>query len=293
MNLVQVRAFVAVVEARSFTAAGKMLGAPTSSVSRAVARLEGALGTKLFERTTRKTTLSAAGRLYYDYARRALGALEEGESRVGELLGQPRGEVKLTVPIHLDSGFLARQLVLFARAYPQVRLTVVPTNRWVDIGGEGFDLALRVQSESDDAELVLRKLGEFHAWLVASPAYLRTHGTPRRPRDLERHACVNFRDTCVPLRMIGPRGLETVEVGGPISTNDMHLARQLVEQGAGVGPLVFSPGDRPGLGKSLVRVLPDYIVEGPSLFVATPSRKSQPLRVRLLREFLIEAYTRP
>ena len=70
----------------------------------------------------------------------------------------------------------------------------------------------------------------------------------------------------------------------------MHLARQLVEQGAGIGPLIFPPGDRRSLGKSLVRVLPDYIVEGPKLFVATTSRKTQPLRVKLLREFLINAY---
>jgi DNA-binding transcriptional LysR family regulator len=94
-----------------------------------------------------------------------------------------------------------------------------------------------------------------------------------------------------PLRLIGSRGVETVEVGGPVVAHDMHLARQLVEQGAGIGPLVFSPGDRPSLGKSLVRVLSAYVVEGPKLFVATTSRKIQPLRVRLLREFLINAYS--
>lgn len=79
-------------------------------------------------------------------------------------------------------------------------------------------------------------------------------------------------------------------MSGPVIANDMQLARQLVEQGAGIGPFVFSPGDRPALGSSLVRVLPDYVVEGPKLFVASTSRKSQPLRVRLLRQFLIDAY---
>lgn len=290
MNLTLVRAFVAVAEARSFTAAAKALDVPTSSVSRAVTRIEDALRTKLFERTTRKTALSAAGRVYYEHARQALDALEEGESRVSELLGQPRGEVKLTVPINLDSGFLARQLVAFSRAYPQVRLAVVPTNRWVDMSEEGFDLALRVQQKSADSPLALRELGAFHAWLVASPGYLQSHGTPRAPRDLARHSCVNMQSYSVALRLIGPRGIEKVEVSGPVIANDMHLARQLVEQGAGVGPLVFPPGDRPSLGKSLVRVLPDYVVEGPRLFIATTSRKSQPLRVTLLRELLINAY---
>lgn len=191
MNLTLVRAFVAVAEARSFTAAAKALDVPTSSVSRAVTRIEDALRTKLFERTTRKTALSAAGRVYYEHARQALDALEEGESRVSELLGQPRGEVKLTVPINLDSGFLARQLVAFSRAYPQVRLAVVPTNRWVDMSEEGFDLALRVQQKSADSPLALRELGRS------------MHGSWRR------------RVTC---RVTGRRALRAISPGTAAST---------------------------------------------------------------------------
>lgn len=290
MKLNLVRVFVAVAEARSFTAGAKALGVPTSSASRSVARLEDTLGTKLFERTTRRTVLSAAGRVYYEHARKALDALEEGESQVGELLGQPRGEVRLTVPINLDDGFLARQLVAFSQAHPHVRLTVVPTNRWVDMNEEGFDIALRVQQQCEDSTLLLRELGAFHAWLVAAPHYLEGRSRPRRPADLARHRVVNLQSYRFPLRLIGPRGVETVEVEGPVIANDMHFARQLVEQGAGIGPLIFPPGERPSLGKSLVRVLPDYIVEGPKLFVATTSRKSLPLRVRLLRESLINAY---
>jgi DNA-binding transcriptional LysR family regulator len=199
--------------------------------------------------------------------------------------------VKLTVPANLDSGFLAQQLVAFSRAYPQVRLMVVPTNRQVDLSEEGFDLALRVQEDSVDSPLALTELGVFHAWLVASPSYLESHTKLRQPRDLSQHLFVNMQSYSFPLRLIGSRGVETVEVGGPVVAHDMHLARQLVEQGAGIGPLVFSPGDRPSLGKSLVRVLSAYVVEGPKLFVATTSRKIQPLRVRLLREFLINAYS--
>jgi len=289
MNLSLVRAFVAVAEARSFTAAARGLGVPTSSVSRGIARLEQALGTKLFDRTTRKSVLSASGRVYYQYASKALEALREGETQVSELLGQPRGEVKLTVPINLDSGFLARQLVSFSQTYPQVRLRVVPTNRWVDMTQEGFDIALRIQQRYDDT-LSMHELGSFHAWLVAARSYLKSHGRPRRPHDLTQHRFVNMQSYRLSLRLIGPGGGEVADVEGSVIANDMHLARQLVEQGAGIGPLIFSPGERPSLGKALARVLPDYIVEGPKLFVATAARKSLPLRVRLLREFLIDAY---
>ncbi|MBN8612779.1 MAG: LysR family transcriptional regulator [Deltaproteobacteria bacterium] len=289
-NLNLVRVFVTVAEAGSFTAAGKSLEVPTSSVSRAIARLEAELSTTLLDRTSRRVSLTAAGRAYFEHARRAIDALEEGEARLGEVLHQPRGEVKLSIPIHLDGGFLAERLVTFARAYPQVRLRIVPTNRWVDVQHEGFDLALRVMQRPEGDDLVFRELGAFHAWLVASPAYLKEHGPPRRPADLTRHTCINLQSYTMTLRLIGPRGVESVEVGGAVIANDMHFVRQLAERGAGIGPLVFSPGDKPTLGSGLVRVLPDHVVEGPKLFVVSTSRKSQPLRVRLLRDALIEAY---
>lgn len=292
INLNLVRVFVTVAETGSFTAAAKTLEVPTSSVSRAVARLEADLGATLLDRTSRRVSLTAPGRAYVEHAQKAITALDEGEARLGEVLDQPRGEVKLSIPVNLDGGFLAEQLVRFGRSHPQVRVRVVPTNRWVDIQQEGFDLALRVMQRPEGTDLVFRELGSFHAWLVASPAYLKKHGTPRRPSDLTHHACINMQSYALSLRLIGPRRIETVEVSGPIIANDMSFVRQLAERGAGIGPLVFSPGDEPTLGELLVRVLPTHIVEGPKLFVVSTSRKSQPLRVRLLRDALIEAYAR-
>lgn len=293
MDLNLARVFVQVAEAKSFTAAAKLLGLPTSSVSRAVVRLEGELGSKLFVRSTRRTTLTALGRVFFENAHRAIWELTEGERRVSELLGRPQGEVRLTIPTNLDDGFLARQLVAFARAHPQVQLTVVPTNRKVELAEEGFDLALRVEQQSSESNLALHELGRFHAWVVASPAYLRRRGRPMKPQDLMDHECIGMRPQKGLSRwpLLGPRGIETVEVRGSISADDMVLARQLVECGAGIGTLVFAPGVRSALEAGLVRVMPEYIVQGPLLFVATLSRKNLPLRVRLLREFLINAYT--
>lgn len=292
MNLNLVRAFVALGETGSFSRAARSLALPTSSVSRAVARLEAELHTSLVERTTRKTALTAAGKLYFDHARRALEVLEDGEARLEELLDQPRGEVSLSVPMNVDGGFLARCLVAFQQSHPLVRLRVVPTNRRVDLHEEGFDLALRVLPRPDAGDVVLRELGSFHAWLVASSAYLRARGRPRRPADLVRHTCVNFQGYTVGVRLRGPDGVTPVEVTGPIVANDLTFVRQLVEEGAGIGPLVFSPGDEPTLGRMLVRVLPDYVVEGPKLYVASMSRKGQPLVVRRLRDHLVDAYGR-
>lgn len=292
MDLNLARTFVLVAEARSFTAAAKVLGVPTSSVSRAVVRLERALGTKLCVRSTRKTTLTASGRLYFEHARRAVSELGDGERRIGELLGQPRGEIRLTIPTNLDDGFFARQIVAFAQAHTQVQVTVVPSNRKLDLDEEGFDLALRAEQKSAGADLLLHELGQFHAWLVAAPSYLARRGRPKRAQDLAHHDCVGMRPhkgiSTWPLS--GPRGVETVEVRGPVAADDMQLAQQLVEHGAGIGTLIFAPGMRTTLHRGLVRVLPAYIVQGPRLYVATTSKKNLPLRVTLLREFLINAY---
>lgn len=292
MDLNLARTFVLVAEARSFTAAAKLLGVPTSSVSRAVMRLESDLGMKLFVRSTRKTSLTAPGRVFFEHACKAIKELAEGERRIGELLGLPRGEIRLTVPATLDDGFLARQLVVFGQAHPQLQLTVVATNRKVDLVDEGFDLALRVEQGSKDSPLLLHELGRFHAWLAAAPSYLTRRGRPKRPADLANHDCIGMRPQKGLSRwpLHGPRGIETVDVRGPIAADDMQLAQQLVRCGAGIGTIVFAPGAHGSLDPGLVRVLPEYIVQGPGLFVATTSRKNLPLRVSLFRDFLINAY---
>lgn len=292
MDLNLAKTFALVADTSSFTAAAKQLGVPTSSVSRAVVRLEDQLGTKLLVRSTRRTSLTPAGRVFYEHAAKALAELDEGERRMSELLGQPRGELRLTIPTNLDDGFLARQVVAFTRAYPQVRITVVPTNRKVDLLEEGFDLALRLEQKSTDSPLALHELGRFHAWLVAAPSYLSRRGRPKRPQDLSNHDCIGMRPqgglSTWPL--LGPRGEERFEVRSSVAADDVQLVRQLAECGAGIGTLVFAPGARVSLGPELIRVLPEYIVQGPGLFVATLSRKNLPLRVTLFREFLINAY---
>jgi DNA-binding transcriptional LysR family regulator len=292
MDLNLARTFVAVAEAHSFSAAARALEVPTSSVSRAVGRLEVVLGTKLFERSTRRTALTVAGRAYLEHAARALSELTEGERRVGELLGDARGEVRLTVFPNFDDGFLARQLVAFTRAHPRVHINVVPTTRKVDLVAEGFDMALRAEQSPTDASLTMHELGRFHAWVVAARDYLKRRGRPKRPADLAQHDCVVFRprsDGVVRWTLRGPRGVETVDVRGPIAADDMQLATQLVEAGAGIGTLVLAPGARAVLGPRLVRLLPEHVVQGPALFVVTPAGKRL-LRVSLLRDFLRAAY---
>jgi DNA-binding transcriptional LysR family regulator len=292
MHLSHVRAFVEVAKTRSFTDAARALDLPTSSISRAVTQLEADLGAKLVERTTRRVALTALGRAYLEHALRALGELSEGRRRIGELQRDPRGEVRVAAPGDLDDGFFAGRLAEFARAHPRVQVTCVLGNRYVDLIAEGFDLALRVGDGLPDSSLVARTLGRYRAWLVASPEYLARRGRPKRPADLARHDCILTvpRNGASSWVLVGPRAEETVEVRGALAADDLRFARELILAGAGIGVLPIAPGASEPRDERLVRVLPDYSIRAPSLFVVVPSAKRLPSRVALLRDFLVSAY---
>ena len=292
MNLGRVQAFVRVAELKSFTEAARSLDLPTSSISRAITALETELGAKLFERTTRRLALTPLGRTYYEHASRALAELSEGERRVGELQRDPRGEVRITAPGDLDDGFLARCLSEFAALHPRIRVTTVLTNRFVDLIGEGIDLALRVAEGLPDSSLVARPLGRYRAFLVASPEYEERRGLPERPEDLSRHECILTVASEGGSRwvLIGPKGEEAVEVKGRLVADDLRFVRDLVIAGAGIGVLALAPGAREPDDARLVRVLPRYTLRAPTLFAVVPSTKRLASRVSVLRDFLVSAY---
>jgi len=292
MDVGRFTTFAKVAETRSFSRAAKALRLRVSSVSRAVARLEAELGAQLFERTTRRTELTAAGRAYYQSVRRALDELADGERRVADLQSDPHGEVRLTVPSDFDEGFLAARLAVFARTHPGIHLTVMVTNRTVDLAAEGLDLAVRVAGRLADSELVARKLGAFHAWLVASTEYLARRGAPARPADLAQHDCIigPSADGSAQWVLRGPRGAESVTVRGPIAADSMAFMRRLVLGGAGIGVLPHAPRSAAIADGRLVRVLPEHVMPGPGLYLVSRAARRLPARVALLRAFLIDAY---
>lgn len=291
MDLNLVRTFLLVHERRSFSAAARALGLPTSSVSRAIQRLEEELGHRLFERTTRRMLPTAAGRAYAEHAARALATLERGAEHLAELAGAPIGEIRMTTFTNLDDGFLAATLARFTRKHPGIQVSVSLLNRKVDLVAEGFDLALRAEAQLP-TEWQAHPLGRYHAWLVAAPGYLSRRGVPRNPSDLLAHDCVTSRGRpdSGRWRLLGPNGVEEVQVAGPVAADDVQFARQLVRAGAGIGTLIFSPGQTPKLEARLRRVLPRYRVQGPGLFLLLPKGRALPMRVELLKSWLMEAY---
>jgi DNA-binding transcriptional LysR family regulator len=261
-------------------------------VSRSVSRLEARLGMRLLERTTRRINLTQAGRSYYQGAARGLAELAATERQLAELHAEPRGLVRFTAPADLDERFLADVVLRFVREHPGIRVETSLTNRVIDLLAEGFDVALRA-GKLHDSSLVARKVGSANAWLFASPAYLKRRGAPTKPADLEAHDCVLFRprDEHATWRLVGPRGVETVQVTGSLQCDHFGLVRQLVVGGAGISVLPVVTA-YPELQR-LERVLPQYEVHGSLLHVVVPSLRQLPRRAALFRDFLLGAFEQP
>ncbi len=292
MDLNRITVFARVVEAGSFTAAAAALGVRKSSVSRSVAALEADLGIRLLQRTTRRLSLTDAGRAYYDRARDALAGLEEAQHAVSSLGAQPRGLVRVTAPVDLASD-LAAVTSAFARAYPEVRVEVSLTARFVDLVKEGLDLAVRA-GPLTDSSLLSRKLGEADLGLFASPAYLDVAGRPRRLADLTRHECVLYRSGsgAATWRLTGPRGEEEVFVQGRVDTDELAFVRAMVLAGFGIA-LAPTPLLRPLVeAGELERVLPRFARRSAPVHILWPSRRFEPAAVALFREALAKALPR-
>src|SRR5262245_19114285 len=190
MDLNRISLFVAVVEARSFSAAARTLGVPKSSVSRGVAQLESDLGVRLLQRTTRALHLTDAGHAYFDQVSRALAAVGEATAQVSDMQGSARGVVRLTAPTDMPA--LAALLARFVELHPEIHVETVITARHVDLVEEGIDLAVRA-GKLRDSSLIARRAGRDVMALFASPRYLKRNPPPRRVRDLAEHQCLMFR----------------------------------------------------------------------------------------------------
>ncbi|WP_049621391.1 LysR family transcriptional regulator [Frateuria defendens] len=186
-----VEAFTTVVAQGSLTAAAVVLSTTPSVVSRAIGRLEARLGVQLLRRTTRRLSLTEAGRLYLEQARAAFALIDDAERAIQGQGGELAGRVRLSVPTTYGHYRLPPLLERFARQYPQVQLELNITNRNVDLVAEGYDLAIRL-GPLPDSGLVARKLEDAVLCLVAAPAYLERAGTPRTLEELARHLCLPF-----------------------------------------------------------------------------------------------------
>ena len=289
MDLNRVSAFVRVVHDGSFTAAAKSLGLPKSSISRSVAQLEHDLGIRLLHRTTRQLHLTDAGAAFYERASRALTDIEEATAAAADTQAELSGVVRVTAPVDFGVWALAPIVASFVRKHPNIRVELKLTGRVVDLVGEGVDLAVRA-GPMRDSSLIARRVGVLESAAYASPGYVKRHGQPRIVDDLKKHQCIlfrpaNVRDSWALTNVDGK--IQSVEIRGSVSTDDLSFVRASVLAGAGIGLLPTVLIARAANAGRVVRVLPEWSVTSATLHLAYPSNRFVPQRVVVLREYFL------
>ena len=269
-DLNHVEVFVRVVECGSFTAAAELLGMPKSSVSRKVSKLEEHLGVRLLQRTTRSLTLTAPGRTYFERVSRLIAELDDIGSIVAGLGRAPRGPLRITAPLSFEETGHCLYFD-FLEQYPEVRLEVAITDRYVDLVQEGFDLAIR-GGKPPDPSLTGVKILDSTMQLWASPSYLEEHGWPSSPADLKHHECLihGLKNPAV-WSFETSRGPIEIPVQGRFSSTNMMALIEAARRSVGVVRLPTG-GQRLNLD-GLEAVLPDYTSPGGGLWAVYQSGK--------------------
>lgn len=288
VDLNALRAFVTVAESASFSAAAKKLGLPKWSVSRSVSALEAVMGVPLLHRTTRRVTLSPAGVVLQARVAPLLSSLDLATSVWPEDMGEPAGEVHVSVPSFFQTEAIAEVFTKFAERYPAVRVDVSFVNVSLDFVSEGFDIALWMgPAQLKDTSLVARRGWHLIGQFFASAKYLATRGMPASLDEMAAHEHVAYRDISS-LWLEGPEGRVTFRPNIRVRSNSVFFMREVVQAGAGIGILPTFLVEEDIARKELVPVLPQYRSLDAYVYVIRPSTREVPLRTRVLSDFLYE-----
>jgi DNA-binding transcriptional LysR family regulator len=286
-------AFLAVAELGSFSTAAKRLGVEKSSISRAVARFEQGLGDRLFLRTTRRVSLTDAGRSVRDRLRDPHANLDAALRAVLDTASQPRGRIVVTTAVDFGSAILADALARFVRRHPHVEVNVRVSGQYLDLVSGGIDAAIRIAKRRlDDSTLTARKLGELRVGIFAAPSYLETHGVPRTPEEAASHQWVVF-PGFGELGFRGPGRRSRVRPTGRVSCDDMTFVQSALVHGLGLGVLPTFLADADLRQGRLHQVLPGFAVttSGSIWFLTSPTHRKTARTLDTLRDCITDVLT--
>lgn len=280
--------FAAVAERGGFTAAAKALGVSKATVSKAVTELERQLGVSLFNRTTRRLSLTSAGSRAFERVGRILTEADALAEEAAETGQSPRGRLRLAAPLTFATRWLGPVLPEFLTAYPEVSLELTLSDRRIDLIGEGLDAALRI-SDLPDSSLTARQLAPVSQRVVAAPAYWARRGVPRIPQELSTHTCFRYANlpTAGVWRFFGPKGEDVrVQVSGPLCVDNGDVELPALIAGLGVAQLPDFYVHHAIAAGQLTPVLTDW--RGPNLVLhlLSPPGRSQTRTLRALSDFL-------
>lgn len=286
-DLPALQTFVRIADGGSLSAAARATGRSLPAVSRTLVQLEAELGVRLIQRTTRRIRLTEAGAQYLERCRRILAEVEDANASVANLDRALAGPVTLTAPVLFGQMHVAPAVTAFLGLHPGVSVSLVLSDALSNIIEEGIDLAVRI-GRLPDSGLVARKLGEVRRVACASPAYLKRHGTPKTPKDLAGHRCLQFGALSpTPYWEFQEGGKpRQVRTQGNFSSNQGAPVIDAARAGLGiVSALSYQVQEAVAKGELRV-VLQAYEVPPIPVSVILPSGRLQPARVRALAEFL-------
>ncbi|UUZ64321.1 LysR family transcriptional regulator [Polaromonas sp. P1-6] len=286
LDLNDVALFVHVVRAGSFAEAARRLGMPPNTASRRVQALERHLGVRLMQRSTRKLTLTDAGRTFYGGCAEQVEALAQSAQELADGSQLPKGTVRVAAPADFFSFFLMDWIAEFLAAHPLVRIEFVLSDARADLIGEGIDVAFRT-GKILEPNVVARHIGTGRATLVASSTYLAARGTPNTLQALSEHECITLVQPTgrISWRLDGPDGAEEIVVGGRFGANTVQTLLKATLAGLGIALLpavMTAPHVRAG---DLKEVLPDYGVNGIGVYFVFLSSRQLPRAVRAFIDF--------
>ena len=286
-----VTTLAAVVESGSFVRAAESLGVTQSAVSRAVSRLEARLGIRLLHRTTRSVQLTAEGERFYGEIAPMLAGIGDAVTSASGSAAAVIGRLRVNIDPFLSRFLVAPRIGSFVLRYPELSIELVTRESLGDLVGEGFDLAVRF-GEPPNSSLVVRKLLDTRILTVASPSYIERHGQPRKPSELGRHHCIQFRDpiTGQPFQWEFHRGAEILPVvtRGRLLLNDVGTMVGACVAGVGIAQVMeLGIHDLLADGR-LVELFPEWPDETFPLFALYPSRSLPPAKLRAFLDFVAE-----
>lgn len=288
MLIDNIRLFLTIAEKGSLVAAGREAGLSATTVSERLAALEAHYGVVLFNRTTRSLSLTDEGRTLLSGAKVVLGEVEDLETRIRHGADTLSGPIRVSAPIDIGRSFVSRVISTFTAKHPAISIELLLSDGYVDIVGQGFDLAIRFGTVTDST-LRTRNLGQFHRIVCAAPSYIAKHGAPQTPTDLAHHNCLimRFGTTLDNVWRFGAeKKQQTVTVRGNMIVNDGSLVRKWALEGHGIilkSELDVAMDLEDG---KLVALLEDYASPPNPLQMMFPPGRAQPRRVRALAEAL-------
>lgn len=288
-------AFLKVIDSGSFTAAAEQMELTTAQVSRLISELEGRLGTKLLQRSTRQHALTEIGESYAEQCRQVLAMVEEAEAQAMGMATKPQGRLRVLSMASFGHHYLAPMMAEFCQTYPDLTVEYRTSQNVPDLLGKGIDVSLYLTESLADSRFVARRIGTIFSVLCASPAYLEKYGEPQSLDDLQQHAC---------LRLVNPSITPQwhltsenscsyqIDINGPLIADTPELLLDVVQQDMGIALLpTFSSIDAIRTGR-LRRILPAWRSPDIGVYTLLPSRDFVDVKTRTWLEW-VEQHVSP